>query len=229
MANEKILVVDDDTNICELLRLYLTKEGYQVTVANDGEEGLEKFNQVKPDMVLLDVMMPKMDGLEVCRRIRKAGNTPVMMLTAKGETFDKVLGLELGADDYMVKPFDFRELNARIKVLLKRVAGNAQELPQELVYADLRIDLQRKDVERNGISIKLSPKEYNLLLYMVENAERVLSRVEIAEKVWNTHFDTGTNFIDVYINYLRKKIDRDFEPKLIHTKAGMGFILTDKI
>ena len=106
MANEKILVVDDDINICELLRLYLTKEGYQVTVANDGEEGLEKFNQVKPDMVLLDVMMPKMDGLEVCRRIRKAGNTPVMMLTAKGETFDKVLGLELGADDYMVKPFD---------------------------------------------------------------------------------------------------------------------------
>ena len=229
MANEKILVVDDDANICELLRLYLTKEGYQVTVANDGEEGLEKFNAVKPDMVLLDVMMPRMDGLEVCRRIRKAGNTPVMMLTAKGETFDKVLGLELGADDYMVKPFDFRELNARIKVLLKRVAGNAQELPQELVYADLRIDLQRKDVERNSISIKLSPKEYNLLLYMVENAERVLSRVEIAEKVWNTHFDTGTNFIDVYINYLRKKIDRDFEPKLIHTKAGMGFILTDKI
>ena len=109
MANEKILVVDDDVNICELLRLYLTKEGYQVTIANDGEEGLDKFNQVKPDMVLLDVMMPKMDGLEVCRRIRKLGNTPVMMLTAKGETFDKVLGLELGADDYMVKPFDAKK------------------------------------------------------------------------------------------------------------------------
>ena len=120
MANEKILVVDDDTNICELLRLYLTKEGYQVTVANDGEEGLEKFNQVKPDMVLLDVMMPKMDGLEVCRRIRKAGNTPVMMLTAKGETFDKVLGLELGADDYMVKPVDLDELLLRIGALLRR-------------------------------------------------------------------------------------------------------------
>ena len=119
MANEKILVVDDDTNICELLRLYLTKEGYQVTVANDGEEGLEKFNQVKPDMVLLDVMMPKMDGLEVCRRIRKAGNTPVMMLTAKGETFDKVLGLELGADDYMVKPFDMDALTQRIRQLMQ--------------------------------------------------------------------------------------------------------------
>ena len=120
MANEKILVVDDDTNICELLRLYLTKEGYQVTTANDGEEGLDKFNQVKPDMVLLDVMMPKMDGLEVCRRIRKLGNTPVMMLTAKGETFDKVLGLELGADDYMVKPFDTKEVVARIKAVLRR-------------------------------------------------------------------------------------------------------------
>ena len=119
MANEKILVVDDDTNICELLRLYLTKEGYQVTTANDGEEGLEKFNQLKPDMVLLDVMMPRMDGLEVCRRIRKLGNTPVMMLTAKGETFDKVLGLELGADDYMVKPFDTKEVVARIKAVLR--------------------------------------------------------------------------------------------------------------
>ena len=143
------------------------------------------------------------------------------------ESFQK--GYDPGIDDYMVKPFDFRELNARIKVLLKRVSGNVPELPQELVYADLRIDLQRKDVERNNVPIKLSPKEYNLLLYMVENAERVLSRVEIAEKVWNTHFDTGTNFIDVYINYLRKKIDRNFEPKLIHTKAGMGFILTDKL
>ena len=167
---------------------------------------------------------------ELAKEIRKSNpNIPILMLTALGSTNDKLDGFDAGADDYMVKPFDFRELNARIKVLLKRVTGNVPELPQELVYADLRIDLQRKDVERNGIFIKLSPKEYNLLLYMVENAERVLSRVEIAEKVWNTHFDTGTNFIDVYINYLRKKIDRDFEPKLIHTKAGMGFILTDKL
>ena len=132
MANEKILVVDDDTNICELLRLYLTKEGYQVTVANDGEEGLEKFNQVKPDMVLLDVMMPKMDGLEVCRRIRKAGNTPVMMLTAKGETFDKVLGLELGADDYMVKPFDMDALTQRIRQLMQEQKVRAREARKAL-------------------------------------------------------------------------------------------------
>ena len=125
MANEKILVVDDDTNICELLRLYLTKEGYQVTTANDGEEGLEKFNQIKPDMVLLDVMMPGLDGLEVCRRIRAAGNTPVMMLTAKGETFDKVLGLELGADDYMVKPFDTKEVIPPPRPRAKRASSSS--------------------------------------------------------------------------------------------------------
>ena len=225
----KILVVDDDENISEVLKMYLQSSGYDIRVAADGKAAQEVFVDYKPDLVLLDIMLPYIDGVDVLKWIRKDYDTPVIMLTAKGDTFDKVLGLELGADDYMVKPFDFRELNARIKVLLKRVSGNVPELPQELVYADLRIDLQRKDVERNSISIKLSPKEYNLLLYMVENAERVLSRVEIAEKVWNTHFDTGTNFIDVYINYLRKKIDRDFEPKLIHTKAGMGFILTDKL
>ena len=144
MANEKILVVDDDTNICELLRLYLTKEGYQVTTANDGEEGLEKFNQLKPDMVLLDVMMPRMDGLEVCRRIRKLGNTPVMMLTAKGETFDKVLGLELGADDYMVKPFDTKEVVARIKAVLRRctVTTSQTESSEGVIEFDnLRLDM----------------------------------------------------------------------------------------
>ena len=144
MANEKILVVDDDTNICELLRLYLTKEGYQVTVANDGEEGLEKFNAVKPDMVLLDVMMPRMDGLEVCRRIRKAGNTPVMMLTAKGETFDKVLGLELGADDYMVKPFDAKEVVARIKAVLRRcqtTSAAAESTEGVIEFDNLRLDM----------------------------------------------------------------------------------------
>ena len=144
MANEKILVVDDDTNICELLRLYLTKEGYQVTTANDGEEGLDKFNQVKPDMVLLDVMMPKMDGLEVCRRIRKLGNTPVMMLTAKGETFDKVLGLELGADDYMVKPFDTKEVVARIKAVLRRcttTTAQTESTEGVIEFDNLRLDM----------------------------------------------------------------------------------------
>ena len=226
----RILLIEDDRALCTALLPALQAAGYTVDTCHDGADGKALLCGGAYDVCVLDRMLPGLDGLSLLRAARAKGcTTPVLMLTALSGINDRVDGLDAGADDYMVKPFDFRELNARIKVLLKRVAGNAQELPQELVYADLRIDLQRKDVERNGISIKLSPKEYNLLLYMVENAERVLSRVEIAEKVWNTHFDTGTNFIDVYINYLRKKIDRDFEPKLIHTKAGMGFILTDKI
>mgnify|MGYP003187545677 CR=1 FL=1 len=214
-----ILIIEDEPRVASLLMNGLEENGYQTMVAYDGLMGLRLFQTHTFDLVISDIVLPKMDGFELAKEIRKTNpHIPILMLTALGSTNDKLDGFDAGADDYMVKPFDFRELNARIKVLLKRVAGN-----------DLRIDLQRKDVERNSISIKLSPKEYNLLLYMVENAERVLSRVEIAEKVWNTHFDTGTNFIDVYINYLRKKIDRDFEPKLIHTKAGMGFILTDKL
>ena len=161
MANEKILVVDDDANICELLRLYLTKEGYQVTVANDGEEGLEKFNAVKPDMVLLDVMMPRMDGLEVCRRIRKAGNTPVMMLTAKGETFDKVLGLELGADDYMVKPFDAKEVVARIKAVLRRCQPEGDS--SILRSGEVSLDTRAHTVLSGGERVDLTYKEYELL------------------------------------------------------------------
>ena len=171
-----------------------------------------------------------MDGFELCKEIRKQNEKiPILMLTALGSTDDKLDGFDAGADDYMTKPFDFRELTARVKVLLKRNKEIVADAPEQIEYADLTINLNLREVKRQGKAIKLSPKEYNLLLYMVENAERVLSRVEIAEKVWNTHFDTGTNFIDVYINYLRKKIDRNFEPKLIHTKAGMGFILTDKL
>ena len=169
MANEKILVVDDDANICELLRLYLTKEGYQVTTAGDGEEGLEKFNQIKPDMVLLDVMMPRMDGLEVCRRIRKAGNTPVMMLTAKGETFDKVLGLELGADDYMVKPFDAKEVVARIKAVLRRcqtTSAAAESTEGVIEFDNLRLDMNSYELRVKGKVVEAPPKELELLNWL---------------------------------------------------------------
>lgn len=225
-----ILIIEDEPRVANLLMNGLEENGYQVIVAYDGLMGLRLFQAHSFDLVISDIVLPKMNGFELCKEIRKVNSCiPILMLTALGATDDKLDGFDAGADDYMVKPFDFRELNARIKVLLKRGNSDKKDLPHELSYADLRIDLQGKNVERNGISIKLSPKEYNLLLYMVENAERVLSRIEIAEKVWNTHFDTGTNFIDVYINYLRKKIDRNFEPKLIHTKAGMGFILTDKL
>ena len=225
-----ILIIEDEPRVANLLMNGLEENGYQVMVAYDGLMGLRLFQAHSFDLVISVIVLPKMNGFELCKEIRKVNSCiPRLMLTALGATDDKLDGFDAGADDYMVKPFDFRELNARIKVLLKRGNSDKKDLPHELSYADLRIDLQGKNVERNGISIKLSPKEYNLLLYMVENAERVLSRIEIAEKVWNTHFDTGTNFIDVYINYLRKKIDRNFEPKLIHTKAGMGFILTDKL
>ena len=199
-------------------------------VAYDGAMGLRLFQSNTFQLVISDIILPKMDGFELCREIRKIDDrVPILMLTALGAADDKLEGFDVGADDYMVKPFDFRELTARVRVLLKRHAVLGEVLVKQIAYADLSVNLEQREVARNNISIRLSPKEYNLLVYMVENADRVISRMEIAEKVWNTHFDTGTNFIDVYINYLRKKIDRDFEVKLIHTKPGVGFIFTDKL
>lgn len=225
----QILVVEDEQRVANLIKMGLEEIGYQAEVAFDGLLGLRLFKSHHFDLVISDVILPKLNGFEMSKEIRKINPAvPILMLTALGTTDDKLEGFDAGADDYMVKPFDFRELNARINVLLKRSREVVRQQPEKLTYADLEIDLNSKSVWRNGQLIKLSPKEYNLLVYMVENAERVLNRIEIAEKVWNTHFDTGTNFIDVYINYLRKKIDRDFEMKLIHTRTGMGFILTDK-
>ena len=225
----QILIIEDEQRVAELLKRGLEESGYQVVVAFDGMMGLRIFKSNTFHLIISDIILPKLDGFELSKEIRKINPAiPILMLTALGSTDDKLEGFDAGADDYMVKPFDFRELNARINVLLKRSAENIRQVPEELIYADLKINLKSKTVYRNECEIKLSPKEYNLLVYMVENAERVLSRVEIADKVWNTHFDTGTNFIDVYINYLRKKIDRNFEKKSIQTKTGMGFIFTDK-
>lgn len=223
----KILVIEDEQRVAELLKRGLEESGYEVMLAYDGLMGLRLFKNGEFHLIISDIILPKMDGLEFCKEIRKINpSIPVLMLTALGTTDDKLDGFDAGADDYMVKPFDFRELDARIHVLLKRRNDVIiQPAPKELTYADLTIHINTQTVYRQGNEIKLSPKEYRLLLYMVENAERVLSRVEIAEKVWNTHFDTGTNFIDVYINYIRKKIDRDYEMKLIQTKPGVGFIL----
>lgn len=226
---EKILVVEDEERVAHLLKAGLEEDGYQVMVAYDGAMGFKLFQAQTFHIVISDIILPKMNGMEMCKKIRETNpRVPLLMLTALGSTDDKLEGFDAGADDYMVKPFDFRELKARIKVLLKRGTEQVVNKPEQLIYADLIIDLKTKEVSRRGVSIKLSPKEYNLLVYLTEHAGQVVSRVDIADKVWNTHFDTGTNFIDVYINYLRKKIDRDFEPKLIHTKTGMGFILFDK-
>lgn len=222
-----ILVIEDEKRVADLLKIGLEEDGYQVMVAYDGEMGLRLFRSNAFELVISDIILPKLNGFDLCQEIRKANeHIPILILTALGTANDKLEGFDVGADDYMVKPFDFRELLARVKVLLKRRTVNSSvEVVKEITYADLKINLERQEVTRKGLPIKLSPKEYNLLVYLVENAERVVSRVEIAEKVWNTHFDTGTNFIDVYINYLRKKMDKDFEVKLIHTKPGIGFIL----
>ena len=221
-----ILIIEDEKRVADLLKIGLEENGYQVMVAYDGEMGLRLFRTNTFELIISDIILPKCNGFELCQEIRKTNEQiPILMLTALGTADDKLEGFDVGADDYMVKPFDFRELLARVKALLKRRAVTNVEVVKELAYADLTINFERQEVTRNGVLIRLSPKEYNLLVYLVENAERVVSRVEIAEKVWNTHFDTGTNFIDVYINYLRKKMDKNFEVKLIHTKPGVGFIL----
>lgn len=227
---QTILIVEDEKRVADLLKIGLEENGYQTMVAYDGAMGLRLFQSNSFQLVISDIILPKLDGFELCKEIRKVNERiPILMLTALGSADDKLEGFDVGADDYMVKPFDFRELNARVKVLLKRNAETVVRPPEQITYADLSVNLNLREVTRNNIAIKLSPKEYNLLLYMLENAEKVITRVEIAEKVWNTHFDTGTNFIDVYINYLRKKIDKDFGKKLIHTKPGVGFILSDKL
>ncbi len=227
---QTILIVEDEKRVADLLKIGLEENGYQTMVAYDGAMGLRLFQSNSFQLVISDIILPKLDGFELCKEIRKVNERiPILMLTALGSADDKLEGFDAGADDYMVKTFDFRELNARVKVLLKRNAETVVRPPEQITYADLSVNLNLREVTRNNIAIKLSPKEYNLLLYMLENAEKVITRVEIAEKVWNTHFDTGTNFIDVYINYLRKKIDKDFGKKLIHTKPGVGFILSDKL
>lgn len=222
-----ILVVEDEQRVASLIKRGLEECGYNVSVAYDAEMGLRLFRASEFDLVISDVILPGKSGFDFCKDVRvQNSNVPIIMLTALGTTDDKLEGFDAGADDYMVKPFDLRELDGRIKVLLKRYTKEVHKDHSDVIsYADLQINLKTKEVSRSGLMIKLTPKEFNLLVYMAENPERVLSRNEIAENVWNTHFDTGTNFIDVYINYLRKKIDKDFDHKLIHTKTGMGFIL----
>lgn len=221
-----LLIIEDDLRVAELLQRGLTENGFTTTLAYDGISGKKLALQNDYDLIITDIILPKMDGIDLCKQIRQAKpNMPIIMLTALGTTDDKVEGFDAGADDYLVKPFEMRELIVRIRALLNRRDTNSNASGFILNYADLEMNLHSKMVKRNGQDINLTPKEFKLLEYMLQNPERVLSRTEIAEKVWDTHFDTGTNFIDVYINYLRKKIDRQFDRKLIHTKPGMGFVL----
>jgi DNA-binding response OmpR family regulator len=225
----KILIIEDEVRIATLVQQGLEERGYLTTIAYDGITGKKLALQNDYDLVISDIILPGLNGIEVCREIRRVKpDLPVILLTALGTTDDKVEGFDAGADDYLVKPFDFRELLVRIRAVTNRKSGNQMMQSNILKYADLELNNQTKTVTRLGKTISLTPKELKLLEYMMQNSERVLSRAEIAEKVWDTHFDTGTNFIDVYINYLRKKIDKDFGSKLIHTKSGLGFIFQEE-
>lgn len=224
---KKILVIEDEKRIAELLQKGLSELGFSIDLAFDGATAQKSINLNTYDLIITDIILPDSNGFELTRIAKdKYPTIPIIMLTALGDTDDKLVGFDAGADDYMVKPFDLRELIARINVLLKR---NTKEVndhqAKTLSYADLTMELDTRKVIRAGVEIKLTPKEFNLLKYLLENKERVLPRSEIAEKVWETHFDTGTNFIDVYINYLRGKVDKKFDKKLIHTSPGIGFIL----
>ncbi len=225
----KILIIEDDQRVSGLIKRGLEEQGYLTEVAFDGQTGRKLALTNHYDLIITDIILPKINGLDLCKEIRAANSDiPIIMLTALGTTDDKVEGFDAGANDYLVKPFDFRELQVRIRELLKRNNSIITTLGYILKYADLELNNQTKIVRRSGMEISLTPKEFKLLEYMMQNFERVLSRAEIADKVWDTHFDTGTNFIDVYINYLRKKIDKDFSTKLIHTKSGMGFIFKEE-
>ena len=223
MAKEKVLIADDDKNICELLRLYLAKEGYETVLAYDGEAALAAFEREKPDLVLLDIMMPKMDGWEVCRRIRAAGSTPVIMLTAKGETFDKVLGLELGADDYVVKPFDAKEVVARIKAVLRRCVPAEAPSDGVIHYDGLSVDLTRYELKVNGKTVEAPPKELELLYYLASHPNRVFTRDQLLDEVWGFEYYGDSRTIDVHVKRLRVKLENAGDQWSLITVWGVGY------
>ncbi len=227
MEGKKILVVEDEAGLVGMIQRGLSLEGYQVSVALDGLSGLQLASTYQFDLVTLDLMLPGISGLELCRTIRKQNSqVPILMLTALGTPENIVTGLDGGADDYLVKPFDFTVLNARIRTLIRRNSGNATA--HHLIrIADLVIDTTEKTVCRSGRKVELTATEFRLLAFLATNKHRVLSRIEILEHVWDINFDMGTNVVDVYINYLRKKMDKHFEPKLIHTAFGMGYVLRE--
>ncbi len=206
MQNQRILVVDDDRNICELIRLYLEKEGFSVTMAHDGQAAISQFKESTPSVVLLDVMLPKMDGFQVCREIRRISNIPIIMLTAKGETFDKVLGLELGADDYMVKPFDNKELVARIKAALRRYDPK-DDAEKEVIYPNLAVNLSNYELKINGKQLDIPPKELELLYFLASHPNKVFTREQLLEMVWGFDYFGDSRTVDVHVKRLREKLE----------------------
>ena len=223
MNAEKILVVDDDLNICELLRLYLTKEGYNVVIANDGVSAVTMFQEESPSLVLLDIMLPKLDGWQVCREIRKFSETPIIMLTAKGEVFDRVLGLELGADDYVVKPFDTKEIVARIKAVLRRSASSAGEEVKEVHFDKLSINLTNYELKVNGVQIDTPPKEMELIFHLAKNPNRVFTRDQLLDEVWGYDYYGDSRTVDVHVKRLREKLEGTSDKWELRTVWGVGY------
>ena len=226
MALDKVLIVDDDKNICDLLRLYLEKEGYGVILSHDGDEAVAKFNALKPDLILLDIMLPKMDGWQVCREIRKTSNTPIIMLTAKGETFDKVLGLELGADDYVTKPFDAKEVMARVKAVLRRASGSndAEENSKKIVkYDNLEINIVNYELKVKGVPVDTPPKELELIYHFASNPNRVYTRDQLLDEVWGFDYYGDSRTVDVHVKRLREKLEGVSDKWSLKTVWGVGY------
>jgi two-component system, OmpR family, copper resistance phosphate regulon response regulator CusR len=227
MPNPKILIVEDHVKMADSIRKGLEENGFETDVAYDGFIGKRLSDTNEYSLIILDINLPIINGYELCSQIRNNDpQIPIIMLTALGSTEDKLIGFDKGADDYIVKPFEFRELLARIKALLKRIPANKKK-QTILKVADLEMDTESKTVKRGNNYIELTAKEFSLLEYLVRNTGKVISKADIANKIWNINFDTGTNVIEVYVNFLRKKIDRNYPVKLIHTQIGMGYVLKE--
>ncbi len=221
----KILVIEDEAKTVQLIKQGLEEQLWEVDVAYDGLIGLQLATRNPYAIIISDIILPGMSGLDLCRKLREKGVvSPILLLTALSTTDDKIVGLDAGADDYLAKPFEFRELMARIRALTRRSFGSIQTA-NLLKIADLEMDLDAKTVSRGGKEILLTAKEFALLEYFIRHQGRVIAKVELAEKIWDVTFDTGTNVIEVYVNFLRKKIDKDFDTKLLHTQIGMGYVM----
>ena len=224
MSTAKILVADDDRNICELLKLYLEKEDYSVVLAGNGEEALARFDVENPDLILLDVMMPKLDGWQVCRELRKKSECPIIMITAKGETFDKVLGLELGADDYVVKPFEPKEIIARIKAVMRRTGkASAETDKKEVSYDKLTVNMTKYELKVDGKVVDTPPKELELLFHLASNPNRVYTRDQLLDEVWGFEYYGDSRTVDVHIKRLREKLEGVSDKWSLKTVWGVGY------
>ena len=222
MDMDKILIVDDDQNICELLRLYIEKEGFSTVIANDGKQALEIFEEENPVLIMLDIMLPGLDGWQVCREIRKKSQVPIIMLTAKGEVFDKVLGLELGADDYVVKPFEAKEVVARIKAVLRR-SGQQGEAVKEVKYDKLSINLTNYELKVNGVQVDTPPKEMELIYHLASNPNRVFTRNQLLDEVWGFDYYGDSRTVDVHVKRLREKLEGVSDKWALKTVWGVGY------